>query len=167
MKKSILIWITLLLIVFAVVPGAASACYLVSLTLTPDTGPVGTNVHVQGEGAPPDTPFTIVWDGTTTVASGTSVLGGGSSSYFNVPSGAAVGGHNVTYQHGQAVQCMATFTVTAPDTATSPDTVGVGTDAYLAVESLTSLPATGITAMLAVAGLAALGSGALFLRKQT
>lgn len=167
MKKSILIWITLMIVVLGALPGAASACYLISLTLTPDTGPVGTNVHVQGQGAPPDTGFIIVWDGITTVTSGTSTLGGGSNSYFDVPSDAAVGSHSVTYQHGEAVQCTATFTVTAPDTATSPDTAGVGADAYLAVASVTSLPATGITALLVVAGLAALGSGALFLRKQS
>ncbi len=146
---------------FAGVSQAQVVCDRDQVSFSTTWGPAGTIVEVSGSGAFPNREATVLWDGTTTVATMTTDGMGNYSGSFTVPSDAAVGDHTVVVTVPDevfSVPCSLTFTVTA----------GVQRDAYVVTSTASgqTLPRTGMMMILTAAGLAATGIGMSLAKRQ-
>jgi hypothetical protein len=89
-----------------------TASAIPSITLSPTSGAIGTNVTVTGSHYPASTAVQVTFNGTN-VANTTSTATGSITISFKVPSSAAAGANTVTAAGGAAT-ASATFTVTTP-----------------------------------------------------
>ncbi|MDE1862625.1 MAG: IPT/TIG domain-containing protein, partial [Thaumarchaeota archaeon] len=100
------------------VSGGILPVYAATLSLTPNTGAVGTTVTISGTAFKANTNVAITYDGTTLTTNPTTVKTNGAGAFsatFIVPSSGA-GNHTVTAsQTGPgSVTLSTTFTVTTP-----------------------------------------------------
>ena len=170
MSKKFIVLSAMTLLLMLALAGPAAAlegnCGTIDFTLTPDQGPAGTSVAVNGSGAMLDFPFGIYWESTSgdLLASGTSTASGDFSADITIPAGASMGAHDVVFFGTQETEdpavCARAFTVIAATGAG-----GVQPDAYTEA-ARTSMPSTGIF-LLPAAGLLAAGAGLLLARRRS
>ncbi len=143
-------------------------CYRYAISST--RGPAGTIVSVAGDSSYTDELYNVevLWDGTTSLATMPLDGSGNYSGVFTVPANATAGKHNVIVRVpikgwvGGDISfedCPFTFTVIEATAAG-----GLQPDAYAAA-GVTTLPNTGLAALLPLAGLAAASAGVLIGRK--
>lgn len=157
---------TLLMMTFTATAMALSyECGSVIYSLTPDSGPAGSVVTVNGSGALSDFDYGIYWETETglELAAGTADGSGNFTSTITIPADATVGVHSIAFfgtdETENPVVCFRTFTVIA-----STADAGVQPDAYTAAAH-TTLPSTGIF-LLPAAGLLAAGAGMLYRKRR-
>lgn len=122
---SILIrWLIALTLVAGLAGVVATPVSAQTITLSPDSGPVGTEVEVSGSGFAANSDVTITFDATQ-VATTTTDDDGNFTVTFTVPS-ATAGAHTVTATDAAGNSASATFTVES-DVTISPTSGPVGT----------------------------------------
>jgi hypothetical protein len=122
-------------------------------TLSPTSGPAGTDVNISGANFPASTVLSFTFDTTTvTPKAGTDASTRSSGVFIStitVPSGAAAGAHTITVTAGTGT-AAATFTVTAPpptSTTTTPPPPTSTTTTPPPPTSTTTTPKPGTTTL--------------------
>lgn len=86
-----------------------------SITLSPTSGPPGTNVTVTGSGFSANASVSIIFDAATVLAEVPANSNGAFSTTVTIPSNASVGSHTIKASDGSAEIPTTTFNVTSPE----------------------------------------------------
>ena len=122
-----------------IVPARAAAG---TVTINPATGPVYSSVTVAGSGFTAGNTYSVYWDSSTLLASGTNV-GGNFSTTITVPV-AAYGNHNISVISTGDTSTAQVFTVT-PNLLSSSYSVNVGTTLTIYGTGYTASTSVGVT----------------------
>ena len=102
MKRYLSLFIISILIASTFI-GFERASAVGTISISPTSGPSGTNVTVTGSGFPPNTTVGIIFDGNRFLSDVTATNAGSFTKSVTIPSDVSVGGHTLVANDGSNI----------------------------------------------------------------
>jgi hypothetical protein len=141
-------WLVLFVLSLGLQLVTAAPALAASLSVSPASGVAGTTVRVDGSGFPASLLVALCWDGSGCSSLGTVLSGSGStfSATVTIPSGAVVGGHQITACRLGSLICASVGFTVVPNATTTSTTTTVTTTTAVSPSTTAPSPVTTTTA---------------------